>query len=316
MRINYRRCSDQGMLQLFKDNPYTPSTNEPHFNASNLPYIGDPDFDNLTSPCFVDDEKRYKMHCNRKIVFDVAGVPKQEQTRTVAELRNLRRGQITEWIETSHIGRHIEKIRGFQAVYQRDLDGNPPDELKIKIRRDYGLAVTGRCDMKVFNRGQLVGIMEIKSPRTGNFDYGDACYINGSKIKILKPQTSYCTQLGWYSFCEAEPGSFISGTNYIVSGGDSQYAQWFLELDFLNGAPRKIILENDLSKEQLTIGWERIAEGIRQATKDVNTVKQALEAGTNPMTLKHLVKSPCTKKDKYPCSWNGNCCGFYDICWG
>ncbi len=251
------------------------------------------------------------------------GVPDHEDIeKSMASYRNMHRGNIAEWRENTLIGLGVDGTQ-LKAVYQKDLQGEPPPELNIPSLIDYGLKVTGRCDLLIFNqKDELLIIGEEKAPNTA------AMYYSGGKNQVVKcdytggkPKTGYTTQLGSYIYDFYLKNKYLSkGSNYIILDSGASFDEWIHELSFKGDEPEYIDVYHTITEETLKFEWWRIKEGIIQATEKVNELlPKILESKDTDKIYEMLmtVETPC-EPGKYECSWakGKEFCSFYPYCWG
>lgn len=330
---NIRELSDKGIVQYYKekDADYI-STSIPHFRASMLPFASQfNEKDGVTHPSFLNNldydgpknSNPYNtgLHCVRKIIFSVLNVPHHPLIESsLADKRNFMRGEIGEIRELEHVERGLSK--GLRVVYQKDLAGKPPDELKINSDNPYGLPVTGRCDALIMENDVLRYIAELKMPRYMNWTWKvekRPRYLGDKQADSpinSKPQIEHVLQLAWYRF-KKQP---LDHDNlYYSYDSGSEYALFDLDFTYKNDKIFSIDVTNIYDKKVYKFLWARLETGLKNASEIINTLTPDL--GTkNIHELLMSVDCLPAKKFKtaqeldFPCSKSGFRCSYLPYC--
>lgn len=332
---NIRELSDKGIVQYYKekDADYI-STSIPHFRASMLPFASQfNEKDGVTHPSFLNNldydgpknacPYNTGLHCVRKIIFSVLNVPYHPLIESsLADKRNFMRGEIGEIRELEHVERGLPN--NMKVIYQKDLAGRPPDELKIESDNPYGLPVTGRCDALILENNALKYIAELKMPRYMNWTWkvekrprylGDK---NADSPINSKPQIEHVLQLAWYRF-KKQP---IEKDNlYYVYDSGSEFALFELDFTYKNDKIYSVDVKNVYDEKVYRFLWARLETGLKNATQIVNNIQPQLieckdihELLTSIECLPKKKFTDITKID-YPCQKSGYYCSYLPYCY-
>ncbi len=297
--ISIREISDLGVLQSWDRDPYDVRW-EPRLYASSLPFYSGTIEGDVTSPDLLGKRKNSEC-CLRKVILGAAGIDSSE-IYSIADVRNFERGDLMEWHENRLLlkGLKDKKFKDWTIIGRIGYDDKPPQELTLPVSKEYGIPITGRCDMRFRNKITNEEItVEMKCPKSGSYKYSDG-----------KPRASYAVQAGHYLKMLNHPVKI-----YMNSGGDACFGEWNLKFEDNN----YLYLYNAYGSDVLLFNWNRVEQAIKNITPMIyDFYNKYYGQETTEEVLSDILKFPgvnfCTE---FPCSWEKGTsrCPYYSHCW-